>query len=91
MTDNKKKLSAALFLLAALAGCEKKAESIEAVGVDNAFQVEKLFTHEGCTVYRFADNGRSRYYTNCIGAASWAESCGKSCARPVEINGGRHD
>jgi len=29
------------------------------------FKVEKLFDIDGCTVYRFLDDGRYRYFTKC--------------------------
>lgn len=73
-----------IFMLFLVAGCQKKAESSVAVGGD--FVVEKLFTHEGCTVYRFEDSGNNRYFTNCSGATSWNESCGKNCNRQMNVN-----
>lgn len=77
----------ALVVLAALSGCERKpAEASATAGV--GFVVERLFTHDGCTVYRFVDV-YTRYFTKCDGAATshmgWSESCGKNCTRPVEI------
>lgn len=74
----------AVLALAVLAGCSKPAETSTTVGVE--FTVDKLFTHEGCTVYRFTDGGNARYYTNCQGSTSWQESCGKSCTRQVGID-----
>lgn len=76
----------ALVTLALLAGCSGPAEVTQTVG--GGYQVDRLFTHEGCTVYRFEDGGFSRYFTNCRGSASWTESCGKNCSRPVEVSGG---
>lgn len=76
-----------------LAGCmeAKQAESSAAAGVE--FRVDRLFTHDGCTVYRFTDAGyNSRYFARCDGAvssdASWSEShqCGKTrCKRPMNV------
>lgn len=77
-------LIAALSL--ALIGCQKQAESTTAAGVE--FQVDKLFTVDGCTVYRFNDGGNPRYFTNCSGSTQWKESCGKNCSRPNGIQGG---
>lgn len=34
------------------------------------FSVEELFTHNGCTIYRFVDGGRHRYWTDCRGSVS---------------------
>lgn len=42
-----------LVALVALSSCEKAPESTTAAGVE--FQVDRLFTHDGCTVYRFED------------------------------------
>ena len=69
----------------ALTACERRAEVSSHAGTD--FQVDRLFTHEGCTVYRFEDGGRNRYYANCSGKAttSWAENCGKNCTTEVMI------
>ena len=74
----------AVLALVALAGCSKPAETSTAVGVE--FVVDKLFTHEGCTVYRFSDGGNKRYFTNCNGSTNWRESCGKNCNRPVDVD-----
>lgn len=62
-----------------LTACQKDAESLARVGHD--FKVEKLFTHEGCTVYRF-DDTRTVYYTNCQGSTQ--SSCGKNCQQTVD-------
>lgn len=44
------------------------------------FNVELLFEHDGCKVYRFSDAGRSRYFSNCQGSISWTDKHGKSTA-----------
>lgn len=74
----------ALIAALALVGCAKPAETSTAAGVD--FVVDKLFTHEDCTVYRFYDGGSARYFTNCSGSTSWKESCGKGCTREVGVD-----
>lgn len=73
-----------ILALLTLSACGKPAESTTQVGVE--FVVHKLFTHEGCTLYRFYDGGYARYYTNCSGSTSWTESCGKNCSRPNGID-----
>lgn len=67
-----------------LVGCQEKAERV-LVSTNSNFEVEKLFTVDGCSVYRFEDGGRSVYFTNCNGSAetSHIESCGKNCTRSV--------
>ena len=86
-----KKIMLSLAALAMVAGCEKPAESVAHTGA--GFTVERLFTHDGCTVYRFRDSSK-RYFTRCDGIAAqstttWQESCGKSCTREIEVSGGR--
>jgi hypothetical protein len=44
-----------------------------------AFQLDKLFTHDGCTVYRFEDAAHYHYFTDCAGSVSTQQWCGKSC------------
>lgn len=73
-----------ILALTVLAGCVKQAETSTSVGSE--FVVDKLFTHEGCTVYRFYDGGNARYYTNCQGSTNWQENCGKNCTRNMNVN-----
>lgn len=35
------------------------------------YEVEYLFEHEGCKVYRFLDNSNYIYFTNCMNTASY--------------------
>ncbi len=86
-----KKIMLSLAALAMVAGCEKPAESVAHTGA--GFTVERLFTHDGCTVYRFRDPNH-RYFTRCDGVTAqstttWQESCGKNCTRPVEVSGSK--
>lgn len=76
----------AMLALVILAGCTKPAERAEQVNAN--FNVETLFTHEGCTVYRFKD-GRDHYFTNCSGSTSTTHSCGKSCVYTEGVEGGK--
>lgn len=73
-----------ILAVVALSACSKQAETSTAVGAE--FVVDRLFTHDGCTVYRFSDGGYNRYFTNCSGSATWQESCGKGCNREVTID-----
>ena len=65
-----------------LGACAKDPESTKRVGI--AFQVDKLFTHEDCTLYRFSDMGYPRYYAKCEKEAtvSW-ETGGRNNQRDV--------
>lgn len=75
-----------------LAGCGEK--PVSTAPTDNAaIKVERLFDHDGCTVYRFYDAG-TRYFVKCRDGSStrteWSESypCGKSiCRREVVVPG----
>lgn len=56
---------------------------------NTAYDVDLLFEHDGCKVYRFYDNGRSRYFITCkdavTGETTWTENCGKNCEHDVSI------
>ena len=71
-----KTLVTILLASVALVGCQKPAEESQRKG---DFKVEKLFTYEGCSVYRFYDD-RTVYYTNCNGQTQSSHSCGKGCS-----------
>ena len=71
--------------VSALSGCNKAPESTTRVGSD--FEVGKLFTIDNCTVYRFQDGGRARYFTNCKGSINWTEGCGKNCSQEMSVGG----
>lgn len=79
-----KMLCVAAALLVLVAGCNKRAEST--VTTTAGFQVSKLFTADGCTVYRFYDSGL-RYFTNCSGS-TYGDTGGKS-PQPVGVMGGQ--
>jgi hypothetical protein len=72
-----KTLVALLLASVALVGCQKQAEESQRKG---DFKVEKLFTFEGCSVYRFYDD-RTVYYSNCNGSTQSTYNCGKGCSR----------
>lgn len=82
------RLALCLLLLATLAGCQGEAESTTRAGSD--FKVDRLFKVDGCTVYRFHDGSRARYFTNCAGSTQWEESCGKNCSQESGVTGGNH-
>lgn len=71
-----KALIAVLLAAIAVAGCQKASEQ-SAISGAGGFRVETLFTHEGCTLYRFWD-ARAIYYSNCNGGTQWDESVGKT-------------
>jgi hypothetical protein len=64
------------------------AAPIASYPTDNeGIDVHQLFTHDGCTVYRFRDGGYHYYVTCARGPAQTISpvSCGKNCVRDEEI------
>lgn len=78
---NPKNITSLLILLLVV-GCAKEPESVSNTS-NPEFNVEKLFVHDGCTVYRFSNSWRDHYFARCrqetetIGSHS--EPCGKGC------------
>jgi hypothetical protein len=77
----------------ALTGC--LAPAIQSHSTENeAINVELLFTHDGCRVYRFRDGSAPIYYTDCRASAAqdsatstgWRVSCGRGCTRFVSVS-----
>lgn len=74
---------AVMAVVVVAAGCTNPAEESRSAGRE--FVVDKLFTVEGCTVYRFLDGGRLVYFTNCSGSTRSGEGKGA----PAGVMGGR--
>jgi len=74
-------------IVAFLTACRN--DALETTQTDNVeISVGKLFTKDGCTVYRFKDGGSSRYFVKCNSGQSsveWSSSCGKGCTRQNSI------
>lgn len=69
--------SASLLLVcnACLSSCVSQIPLTKEKPVNNStYQVEYLFEHEGCKVYRFRDMGHYIYFTNCEGDVTSIES-----------------
>jgi hypothetical protein len=49
--------------------CKITQEPLNSTRSDNnkTYDVDYLFTHDGCKVYRFYDRGNYVYFTNCTG------------------------
>lgn len=80
-----------LIMAIAASACTKQAMESSTPSGNSNFTVDKLFTQDGCTVYRFYDAGK-RYFVKCTSGdarTEWREQCGKNCSRPVEIPTGR--
>lgn len=80
------RLAALAAILLIVSGCSQPAQSTVRAG--NDFEVGKLFTVDGCTVYRFYDSGHSRYFTNCSGSTNYTTSSGKT-SYPDGVAGGQ--
>lgn len=63
-----------------LPGCQGEGQPVEAEQNYGDYKVKKLFTVDGCSVYRFHD-GLTEYFTSCQGGTQWDEHhyCGKGC------------
>lgn len=74
-------------------GCEKKGTEEKITGNKDNFNVEFLFQKDECKVYRFKDDGRNHYFTNCNGETMTVHSyqCGKSRCHFQENIGGKKD
>lgn len=72
----------------ALTACTKKPNG--ETKYSGEFQIAELFTHDGCTAYRFDDGGYNRYFVKCNAPGTTtsmtARSCGKGCVRPETID-----
>lgn len=77
-----KKLLFVLIVATMLSGCEKDAESTTQVG--NGINLEKLFTQGDCTMYRFHDEGRTIYWSDCSGQTQYLAQSSKSYYRVSE-------
>lgn len=73
-----------LLVTFSLAACSKSPLSVSVTNNPN-FNVEKLFTVEGCSVFRFYDSGKSLYFSNCSGVVQGYRSCGKACTELISI------
>jgi hypothetical protein len=74
----------AILIMLFFTSCAKIAER-QADSTKPDFDVEKLFTSEGCAVYRFYDAGHFRYFANCNGSVNHTQQCGKNCTRTETI------
>jgi hypothetical protein len=74
-----KKLIILMILVSITVSCKyaNKPQSQKTIG---EFNVEYLFENDGCKVYRFVDNGRYIYFSDCRGRidSTYSERHGKS-------------
>ena len=86
---NSPRFMASLLMLLLAAGCSKEPESVSSTSNPN-IKAETLFTHDGCTVYRFEDGGRDHYFARCAKdtetVGTYSQSCGKGCVNQRDEN-----
>lgn len=75
-----------LLLLVIVTGCgvKKGQKTIDVEGSN--FELDFLFEHEGCRMYRFNDGGKWVYWSDCSGntQSSHRVSCGKHCYKTIQ-------
>lgn len=71
-----------LLAVVLVAGCAKDPVAISS-STNPEVPIANLFTHEGCTVYRFVDDGWYHYFAKCVDSAETisqkTSTCGKNC------------
>lgn len=67
-----KKIIIISIALLALTACESKQVEEVKASSNQSYPVEKLFTVDGITVYRFRDNDRYVYFTNRTGDVQYS-------------------
>ena len=74
-----------LFIVATFASCFSGRPLVSRESDNNrTYDVDYLFEHDGCKVYRFYDRGSYVYFTNCNGTATSISN--DSTRRRVENN-----
>lgn len=78
-------LTCALAAALLVTGCAKNPVSTNSTSNPNV-EVDKLFTFDGCTIYRFTDNNNYIYYSKCGSSSdvSWQQPKGKT-SYPTEV------
>lgn len=80
-----------LFFLLFINSCAKKGSPQLVKESNDNFEVEKLFKKDKCSVYRFLDNGRYHYFTDCMETISDYSTtstypCGKNICYRTETH-----
>ena len=82
-----------LFMVLVLGGCAGDTPPLKKQTTSNGYEVQKLFSNEGCNIYRFEDASHYRYYTTCkksekvTTSSGYNQQVGKSVVfKPEEIN-----
>lgn len=76
------------FLLGLLLfGCDPTPAQKTTVTTNSAVNVDLLFEHDGCKVYRFNADGSHHYYVRCKDSDLTTDrrSCGEDCVKTEEI------
>lgn len=67
-----------MLILLIVVSCAKDPVESKRTG-NNDITLDLLFKNDGCSVYRFYDAGRYRYFSDCRGDINTNGSCGKNC------------
>lgn len=70
-------------LIAILVECGVQEQGKENTSNPN-IQIDFLFEHDGCRIYRFFDAGKRYFFSDCRGRISGNVSCGKNCEQPIQ-------
>jgi hypothetical protein len=64
-------ISLMIIVFTSLFSCITQIPITKQAAVNNkTYEVDYLFEHDGCKVYRFTDHGEYIYFTNCTGEVS---------------------
>lgn len=68
-------LSLTAIVMLSISSCKTNKPLISTQAQNNTtYEVSYLFEHDGCKVYRFQDDGRYVYFTNCTGDVTSVEN-----------------
>lgn len=74
--------NAFILIVLGVAACAKAPVFTD--GTDNKeIPIDRLFTHEGCSIYRFHDFGDYHYFSDCRNAVT--NRCGKGCEDSISM------
>lgn len=77
---------AAVLVALCLSACIERGPA-KSTSVADSYEVERMFDHDGCAVFRFRDTGRYHYFVRCGSEQGTMQhvSCGKNCVRPEDV------
>lgn len=80
----------AIFLMVACDLSAPRPPDPEAIETTNEkYPVRRLFEVDGCTVYRFTDADKYRYFTRCVGAETETMQGSNDCRTVTTVTGAK--